>query len=262
MTDEYTEDALVEKPAIELFKNLGWHARNCYYETFGPVGDLGRETSSEVVLVMRLRAALEKLNPTIGKEAIQLAVEELARDRSTLSPGNANRGIYKLLREGVKVSVRAGGDDGEETTEVVRVIDWDNPDNNDFFLASQFWISGEMYKRRADLVGFVNGLPLLFVELKASHKRLEHAYKRNLCDYKDTIPHVFWYNAFIILSNGSASRVGTMTAEWEHFAEWKKINDEGEEGVVSLETMIRGTCDKSWMLDLVENFTLFDQRSR
>ena len=180
--NEYTEDALIEKPAIELFKKLDWKTRNCYYETFGPGGDLGRETPNEVVLVQRLRPALEKLNPGISKEAINLAIEELTRDRSTLSPANANREIYKLLKDGVKVSVRAGGDNGEESTEVVRVIDWENPENNDFFLASQFWISGEMYKRRADLVGFVNGLPLLFVELKASHKRLEHAYKRNLRD--------------------------------------------------------------------------------
>jgi type I restriction enzyme R subunit len=259
MNDEYTEDALVEKPAMELFKKLGWKARNCYYETFGPGGDLGRETSSEVVLVQWLRPALERLNQGIGKEAINLAIEELTRDRSTLSPANANREIYKLLKDGVKVSVHTGGDDGEESTEVVRVIDWENPENNVFFLASQFWISGEMYKRRADLVGFVNGLPLLFVELKASHKRLEHAYKKNLRDYKDTIPHAFWHNAFIILSNGSASRVGTMTAEWEHFAEWKKINNEGEEGVVSLETVIRGMCEKQKMLDLVENFILFDE---
>ncbi|MFI5093733.1 MAG: type I restriction endonuclease subunit R [Candidatus Acidiferrales bacterium] len=257
--NEYTEDALVEKPAIELFRKLDWKARNCYYETFGPGGDLGRETSSEVVLVQRLRPALEKLNSGISKEAINLAIEELTRDRSTLSPANANREIYKLLRNGVKVSVRSGEDDGEESTEVVRVIDWENPENNDFFLASQFWISGEMYKRRADLVGFVNGLPLLFVELKASHKRLEHAYEKNLRDYKDTIPHMFWHNAFIVLSNGSKSRVGTITAEWEHFAEWKKINDEGEEGVVSLETMIRGMCEKRRMLDLVENFILFDE---
>ena len=257
--NEYTEDALIEKPAIELFEKLDWKTRNCYYETFGPGGSLGRETPNEVVLVQRLRPALEKLNPGIVKEAINTAVEEITRDRSTLSPANANREVYRLLKDGVKVSVRTGGDDGEESTEVVRVIDWENPANNDFFLASQFWISGEMYKRRADLVGFVNGLPLLFVELKASHKRLEHAYDRNLQDYRDTIPHVFWYNAFIILSNGSTSRVGTITAAWEHFAEWKKINDEGEEGVVSLETMIRGTCEKHKMVDLVENFVLFDE---
>jgi type I restriction enzyme R subunit len=241
--NEYSEDTLVEKPAIGLFRNLGWKSQNCYYETFGRDSTLGRETSGEVVLVHRLRPALEKLNPGVSKEGIQLALEDLTRDRGTLSPANANREIYRLLKDGVKVSVRSE-EGGEETTEVVHVIDWGKPENNDFFLASQFWITGEMYTRRADLVGFVNGLPLLFMELKASHKRLEHAFTRNLRDYKDTIPHVFWYNAFLILSNGSKSRIGTITAEWEHFAEWKKINDEGEEGVVSLDTTIRGTCEK------------------
>ncbi|MBM4456545.1 MAG: type I restriction endonuclease subunit R, partial [Chloroflexi bacterium] len=145
----------------------------------------------------------------------------------------------------------------EENIVTVRVIDWDHPDRNDFFLASQFWISGEIYKRRADLVGFVNGLPLVFIELKASHKRLENAFRDNLRDYKTAIPQLFWYNAFIILSNGSASKIGSLSSCWEHFAEWKKINSEGERGAVSLETMIRGTCAPARLLDLVENFTLF-----
>jgi type I restriction enzyme R subunit len=153
--------------------------------------------------------------------------------------------------------VTVKGDDEEETVETVRVIDWKEPANNDFFLASQFWVAGEMYTRRADLVGFVNGLPLLFVELKASHRALKNAYDDNLKDYKTTIPHLFWYNGLIVLSNGSQSRVGSMTAAWEHFAEWKRINSEGEKGVVSLETMIRGTCEPGRLLDLVENFTLF-----
>jgi len=255
---DYTEDQLVEKPAIELFHELGWEAANCFYETYGPGGTLGRETSAEVVLTQRLRPALIRLNPDIPDSAIGGAIMEIARDRSTLSPANANRELYLLIRNGVKVRIRSE-ESGEEATETVRVVDWDNPDNNDFFLASQLWIAGELYSRRADLVGFVNGLPLLFVELKAAHKRLKHAYEHNLRAYKNEIPQVFWHNAFIILSNGSESRIGTMTAEWEHFAEWKKINDEGEEGVVSLETVIRGTCDKSRMLDLIENFILFDQ---
>src|SRR2546421_342203 len=118
-------------------------------------------------------------------------------------------------------------------------------------------LAGALYKPRADLVGFVNGIPLVFIELKASHKRLKDAYDKNLTDYKDTIPHVFWFNGFIVLSNGSLARIGSMTAEWEHFAEWKKVADETEEGVVSLETLIRGTCEPSRLLDIVENFTLF-----
>ncbi|HLW01390.1 MAG TPA: type I restriction endonuclease subunit R [Ktedonobacterales bacterium] len=253
--NEYSEDALVEQPAIALFAALGYQTANCYYETFGPHGSLGRETSSEVVLRPRLRAALERLNPGLPHEAISQAIEELTRDRSMLSPVHANREIYKLLKDGVHVFVRNQAD--EQIDETVRVIDWNAPGNNDFFLASQFWITGEMYKRRADLIGFINGLPLVFVELKASHRRLEHAYNDNLSDYRDTIPQLFWYNALIILSNGSQSKVGSMTAGWEHFFDWKKINSEGEEGIVSLETIIQGTCEPGRLLDLIENFTLF-----
>jgi len=254
---DFSEDALIEQPTIALFAELGWQTANCYHETFGEHGTLGRETGAEVVLVRRLRAALERLNPDLPSEAISLAIEELTRERSALSPAQANREVYQLLKDGVKVAVAGGEAGGEETVATVRVIDWDVSANNDFFLASQFWVSGEMYTRRADLVGFVNGLPLVFVELKAAHKRLEHAYKHNLRDYRNTIPHIFWYNAFIILSNGSQSRIGSTTAEWEHFAEWKKINSEGETGIVSLETMIRGTCQPDRLLDIVENFTVF-----
>jgi len=254
---DYSEDALVEQPAIELFGTLGWTPINAYNETFGPTGTLGRETDQEVVLTRRLRAAVQKLNPDVPAEAFPLAIEEIARDRSAMSAENANRDVYKLLKDGVKVRVRA--EDGGESVETVRLIDWREPANNDFLLVSQFWVSGDMYRRRCDLVGFVNGIPLVLAELKATRRRLENAYTGNLRDYRTAIPHLFWYNAFVILSNGSDSCVGSTTAPWEFFAEWKKINDEGEEGIVSLETMIRGTCDPARLLDLVENFVAFEE---
>src|SRR6267143_356968 len=250
-------EGTLEANTIGLFEELGWEVADCYRETLVPSSTLGRETSEQVVLERRLRAALSKLNPGTAPFAIDLAVEELSKDRSVLSPVRANQEIYKLLRDGVKVSVRR--DDDTESFEIVRVVDWDEPRNNDFFLASQFWISGDYGRKRADLVGFVNGLPLVFIELKASHKSLENAYKYNLSDYRTTVPQIFWHNALIILSNGSKSRIGSITAGWEHFAEWKKINDEGEEGIVSLDTMIRGVCEPSRLLDLVENFTLYSE---
>jgi len=253
---EFSEEALVEKPAIALFEELGYETQNCFHETFGPKGTLGRDAPSEVVLVSRLRPALERLNPDLPGDAIETAIQELARDRSAMSMVQANKEIYQLLKNGIRVTVRDGK---KERTEKVQIIDWNNPKKNDFFLASQFWISGEMHKRRADLVGFVNGLPLVFTELKAAHKRLEDAYNLNLTDYKDTIPHVFWYNAFIVLSNGSKSRIGTLTAGFEHFGEWKKINSEGEMGIVSLDTIIRGACEPEKLLDLVENFVLYQE---
>ena len=257
MSNQYTEDALVEQPAVALLSNVGWETANCYEEFFGLDGTLGRETSSDAVLISRLRPAFEKLNPSLPSQAFDMAIEELVRDRSLLSMVSANQEIYKLFKEGIKIVFR--DKDDSERAETVRVIDWDHPENNDFFLASQFWVSGEMYKRRADLIGFVNGLPLVFIELKAAHKRLESAFQNNLRDYKETIPQLFWYNAFIILSNGSQSRIGTITSEWEHFNEWKKINSEGDQGIISLETMLRGVCDPVRLLDIVENFILFTE---
>jgi type I restriction enzyme R subunit len=255
--DSYSEDSLVEQPAIELLSSLGWETYQAYDEFNAACGSsLGRETKSEVVLLSRLRPALLKLNPDASPEAIDQAIEELTRDRSRMSLVAANREIYELLKNGIRVHLE-GREDEEERVELVRVIDWDEPKNNDFLLCSQFWITGEMYTRRADLVGFVNGLPLVFVELKAAHRRLETAFTGNLTDYKDTIPQLFWYNGLIILSNGSQSKVGSMTAGWEHFADWKKIGSESEEGRISLDALLRGTCAPRRLLDLVENFTLF-----
>lgn len=254
--NDYSEDALVEQPVIRLFQDLHWETANCFDETFLPGGgSLGRETPEEVVLVRRLKPALERLNKDLPPEVIDLAIAEIVRDRSTMSPVSANRETYQMLKEGVRVQYR--NPQGETITENVRIIDWNNPENNDYSLASQFWISGDLYKRRADLVGFVNGIPLVFIELKASHKDLKKAYRDNFRDYKTSIPQLFWYNGIVILSNGSRSVIGTITSEWEHFNEWKRINYEGEEGIVSIETMVRGTCDKENLLDLIENFTLF-----
>ena len=204
---EYTEDRLVEQPTIKLFNELGWNYKNCFDEFKTGKSDLGRDTMSDVVLVSKLKPALQKLNPNLTSEVIDLAIEELTKDRSSMSLISANKEIYKTLKDGVKVILSANGD-GEEKIEKVKVIDWDSPDNNDYFLTSQFWITGEMYKRRADLIGFVNGLPLIFIELKAVHKNLKHAYDDNLSDYKTSIPQIFWYNAFIILLNGNIFLIG------------------------------------------------------
>jgi len=255
---DYSEESLIEKPAIALLAELGWETVNAYGEFDYGASTLGRETKAEVILTARLRPALLRLNPDAPPEAIGQAIEELIRDRSRMSMVAANREIYHLLKNGVRVPVPDPEGDGE-AVEVVRVVDWDNPANNDFLLCSQFWVTGEMYTRRADLVGFVNGLPLVLIELKAAHRRLETAYTGNLRDYKDTVPQLFWPNAMIILSNGSHSRVGSVTAGWEHFAEWKKVGSEDEEGRVSLETMLRGVCEPARLLDLVENFSLFQE---
>ena len=251
----YTEDQLVEQPAIALFEELGWAHVNAMQETMGPEGLLGRDNRAEVFLNQRLRAAIERLNPEVPTEAVELAVIEVTRSRAAMHYARANHEIHTLLRDRVEVSVRQP--DGSTLPEKLSIIDWENPTNNDFLLVSQLWIHSDLYHRRADLVGFINGIPLVFIELKASHKNLKNAYDENLSDYRDTIPHLFAANGFILLSNGAESKVGTITSDWEFFSEWKKINSEGEQGVVSLETVIRGMCTKERLLDILENFVAF-----
>jgi len=253
-------EAALELSTIALFEKLGYTTANCYSEWISGTSNLGRETKSEVVLISKLQPALEKLNPHLPKPAINLAIEQLIRDRNALTLANANQEIYNLLKDRVKVTYR--NDDGEEITENVTVIDWKNPTNNDFFLASQFSIVGELYTRRPDLIGFINGIPLIFIELKASRERVELAYQNNFCDYRKEIPQLFWYNSIVILSNGSISKIASLTATWEYFSDWKKINNQGEQGIISLETIIRGTCDKTKLLDIVENFTLFSEEQK
>lgn len=275
-------ESALEAATLALFRDLGWETTNAYDEVFDPAQAtptrpyLGRDHRGQVVLIPRLRAALARLNPDLPIEALDLAVEELTRDRSAMPPVQANREVHALLRDGVKVQVetprvetppveiprvetpRRGVSTGRELV-VVRVVDWDDPAANDFLLAQQLWITGDLYTRRPDLIGFVNGLPLLFGELKAHVRELRQAFERNLSDYRDTIPHVFWYNAFVVLSNGSQALVGSFAAPWEHFNAWKKVNDEGEQGVISLETLARATCAPARLLDLAENYTVYHE---
>ena len=258
VTAGYGELALVELPAIDRFASLGWETANLYHETFGADGTEGRLSEAEVILVRRLRRALERINPGHPASAYDQAITQLSEDRSKQLPVNANQSFYQLLRDRVKVDVT--DDEGNPTTVELSAIDWERPENNDFFLAQQMWVSGEMYKRRCDLLGFINGLPLVFIELKAPHVPLKSAYDENLKDYKgQSIPQLFHPNAFILLSNGMRTKVGTLTSAWEHFFEWKRINDEEEAGSTTLETAIRGLCDKRRLLDMVENFTLFEE---
>jgi len=258
MAHSYTENQLVEQPAIGLFAKLGWETVSALEETFGADGTLGRETPSEVVLVPRLRAALEQLNPGLPPEAISAAVDELTRDRSAMSLAGANREIYSLLKDGIKVSL-PDHERGGQKTERVQVIDWQNPGANDFLLVGQFSVTGALYTCRPDLVGFVNGLPLVVIELKQPGVPARAAFDENLTHYKEQIPALFWFNGLLIASNGTDSRVGSLTADWDRFFEWKRIEREDEPRRVSLEVMIRGTCERMRLLDLVENFTLFSE---
>ena len=239
----FSEDQLVEQPAIRLFAELGWETINAYSEAMGPDGTLARDNKSQVYLLARLRSAIERLNPGTPTEAIEQAVAEITKPRTGMHYARANQEVHTLMRDRVEVSLRQT--DGTIQPGRLTVIDWENPQNNDFLLVSQLWVHSDLYHRRTDLVGFVNGIPLVFIELKASHKNLKNAYDQNLTDYRDTIPHLFIPNGFLMLSNGVETKVGTITSGWEFFSEWKKIDDEHEPGIVSLETVIEGCVPRS-----------------
>src|SRR6266702_6915327 len=225
MPNAYTEDQLVEQPAIGLFAEIGWQTASAMEEVFGAAGTLGHETAGEVVLEPRLRAALERLNPQLPAEAIASAVDALMRDRGAMTLAGANREAWALLKDGVKVQV-PDRERGGLREERVRVVDWENPAANDFLLVSQMTVTGQLYTCRPDLVGFVNGLPWVVIELKKPGVAARQAFDENLTSYKHAqngIPQLFSYNAFLIASNGTDSRVGTITADWQRFGEWKRI---------------------------------------
>ena len=254
----FTEDNLVEQTVIKLIKEI-WDDKSCHINAYKDEDDLKleREHRGEVVLKKYLLPALEKLNPDLSTDAIAQAADAITRDRSNLSLVKANQEIYKLLQDGVNVNVAR--ENGEAEIERARFFDFKKAGNNHFLIVSQMWIVGEMYTRRPDVVLFVNGIPLILLELKASHKSLVDAYRDNIRDYKDTIPKLFWYNMGIIISNGIENKFGSLTAPYEFFNEWKKAGSEEDKPKTDLATMLRGVCDKARMLDIFENFILFDE---
>lgn len=258
MSHSYTEDQLVEQPAIELFSALGWEVVAAREEIFGVLGTLGRETAVDAALTPRVRAAIHRLNPGIPREAVEIAILELTRDRAAMSDAAANREVYKLLKDGILVSI-PDNEAGGQRDERVAIIDWANPLENDFLLVSQISFTGRLYTRRLDLVGFVNGLPFVVIEFKKPGVPARAAFDDNITSYKSDIPQLFCYNAMLIASNGTDSRVGSLTADWDRFFEWKRVEREDEPRRVSLETVLRGTCEPKRLLDIVENFTLFSE---
>jgi type I restriction enzyme R subunit len=250
-----SEDKLVEKPGLDLLVELGWVHSNLMMEEAGPKNPTGRLTFRELVLPARLRAALRKLNALLPKEALEAAETALIADRSAMLPVAANQEAYQLLRDGISVPIRQP--DGAIKDERVAFIDWTNPLANDFFVASQVWIESSLYKRRPDAIGFVNGIPLLLIEWKDLTQPVQEAYEANLRDYRDTIPRLFDFNGFTILSNGLEALMGASHAPFDSFAPWKRLQEDGPESV-ALDTMLRATCEPCRFLDLIESFLLFE----
>ena len=233
ITDINSEDRLVQQTFAEhLEQVLGWESVYAYNaETFGPNGTLGRASERDIVLVRDLRAALARLNPDIPEPAREQAIEKLTRIDFARSLIQHNREFYGFIRGGVPVEWR--DDSGDTRHARARVIDFRNVANNRFLAVRELKIQGVRvphYNRRADLVCFVNGLPLVFIELKAVYRNIRAGFDDNLTDYltEHSIAHAFHHNAFLVVSNGDAARYGSITSHWEHFVEWKRNAETGQ----------------------------------
>ena len=257
MKYEYSENVLVQDSAAALLKDeLGWDVVYAYNkEILGENGTLGRKNYHEIVLWRYFNAALKRLNPWITDAQLTEARQTLISYLSSESLLQINEEKYFLIRDGIPITVKKPN--GKNETRKAKVIDFNDPGNNHFLAVKELKIHGDTYRRRTDIVGFVNGLPLLFVELKRNDVDVENAYIENYTDYLDTIPFLFHYNAFLMLSNGMEAKVGTLGSKYEFFHEWKRLA-EADEGNVALETMLRGICRKENFLDLYENFILYD----
>lgn len=257
MSKDYSEDLLIQKSAADLLENeLDWTSVMAWdQEVLGEAGTLGRKNYHEVLLAARFCKALKTLNPWLTDKQLAEAVERMTERMSSQTLMQINEQKYQYIKDGIPVTrVKPNG----ETEEVkAKVIDFVSPVKNDFLCVRELWVHGSLYRRRADIVGFVNGIPLLFMELKNHDVEVVDAFNTNYRDYLDTIPQLFYHNAFIMFSNGLEARVGTIDSKWEFFHEWKRLN-ELETGNIELPTMLRGICKKENFLDLLENFILYD----
>ncbi len=259
-----SEDRLVQATfAMHLRDKLGWESVHAWNEeTVGPTGTLGRTDTKDAVLTRDLRAALARLNPDLPAAAIDEALRKLTVHDFSRSLVQHNQDLARLIRNGVPVRYRDAK--GHPRDGRARAIDFENtPGSNRFVAVRELKLTGlrtPNYNRRADLVCFVNGLPLVFIELKAVHKSIRAGFDGNLSDYMDenVIAHAFHHNAFLVVSNGDRARYGSITSQWEHFAEWKRL-EETDKGRLDAEALLDGMLAPDRLLDIVANFTLFDE---
>ena len=260
MSGPMTEDKLVQETVANYFKeSLGWNSVYAYNtETYGPQGTFGRKSDKDVVLERYLHQALVDLNPGLPADAYEDGVRKIVQTTASKLPIQTNQEKYQLFKNGVLVTFR--NDKGQVEERRLRIFNFQSPRDNHFLVVRELWVRGSLYRRRPDILGFVNGIPLLFMELKNVHKDIKRAFSENFSDYKDTIPHVFDHNAVVILSNGDKAKVGSLSSKYEHFHEWKRL-EEDKPGKVNLETMLKGICSKENFMDILENFIVFDDSS-
>lgn len=267
----YLNESHIELADINFFVDkLGYTHINA-----GEKQLLGRSSLKEVVLKDKLRDRLIKLNKHLPKASIDYAISEITKSRATLLPVIANKEVYELIKNGVQVSYKS--EEGREENDYVKIFDFSPENKNDFLLVSQLSIEYQLTEsitRRPDLLLFINGIPIVMIELKNAKEKVRTGYDKNLRNYRRDIPQLFWYNLFVCISNGIQTRVGSFNAPWDHFFNWLKLVDTsithdqmtkseietiseqtGEH--LSLKIFGEGLCSKSRLLDYFENFVLY-----
>jgi len=258
----------IEEADIKLFKDVGFRHIDAWKDKL-----VGRKSLKDVVLVDKLREALTSLNSELPPSCIDDAIDQLTQKRVSLSEMEANQEVYRLIKEGVPVSFN--NDEGKEEHTKVSVIDFNNSTQNLYHVVSQLTIEqlGNNRRRRPDLLLYVNGLPLVMVELKNASKKVKDGYDDNLQNYRADIPQLFYYNVFVLISNSTKTRIGSFTAEWEHFFTWTRTEDnstnkkqktleqiEAEGNKLSLEIATESLCSPKILLDYTENFVLYHRK--
>jgi type I restriction enzyme R subunit len=257
----------IEQSLLKRLKDLEWDCIECdpVVEQQDEVTKTGRANSSECILPKVFRDSLMRLNPGAWPEIIDFIVNDFRKDYSGTDIVDTNYKFYNQIRNGIKIDVRK---DGKDDFEIVKLIDFDNPLNNTFTVVNQMWIKGRFRYRRPDVLLFVNGLPLVFIELKNSTVKVEEAYNKNLLSYREDIPNIFALNQICVLSNGLTTKLGAFNAGYEFFFEWLRVNNEREpidrdkiaaEGS-SILYLIDGLFQKERLIDYVENFIFFDNK--
>ncbi|QLF94908.1 type I restriction endonuclease subunit R [Pseudomonas sp. ABC1] len=256
-----TEDQL-EQEALGWLSELGY--THLYGPDIAPDGDNPERASyRDVLLTMRLRTAIARLNPQIPPAAREDAVRQVLELGMPVQL-SANRLFHRLLIGGVPVQYQR---DGETRGDFVRLIDWANVRANDWLAINQFSIQGPKHARRPDIILFVNGLPLVLLELKNSadvHADLGRAFNQ-LQTYKEQIPDVFHYNEILVISDGSEARMGSLSADIERFARWRTIDGVTVDPLGEfneLETLVRGVLQPVMLLDYLRYFVLFEDDGR
>lgn len=227
----------------------------------------GRTAPNQCVLPQILHDALLRLNPQIDLEQLLSIEEKLCKDYSGTDIRDTNYTLYKYLREGIQITTRIKD---KEDFDIVRLIDFDHPEQNTFTVVNQMWIKGHYNYRRPDVLLFINGLPVVFIELKKATVKVEEAYHKNLLSYRKDIPNIFAFNQICVLSNGLETRLGAWSASYDYFFEWLKVDSEKEkinrkaiaEHDTSVINLIDGLLRKDRLLDYIENFVFFDRGNK